>query len=256
MKKRRFAKKEDAFKRLQKKIGYNFKNQSLLIQAMTHKSYGLKHYERLEFLGDSLLNCLMALLLYKQFPSEQEGDLSRVRAYLVKQQTLFEIANLLELPSCLLLGEGERHAGGANRLSILADAVEALLAAIFLDSGFDEVHRVVSQLFESSLKDLDPTTFGKDAKSLLQEFLQGHKLNLPKYKVIKKMGEAHNQAFEVECQIKELDIVVNGLGMSRRAAEQEAAQHAIDLIPDALQTHRIPAGNKVSIKKFLKKNMR
>ncbi|CAB3787075.1 Ribonuclease 3 [Pararobbsia alpina] len=207
---------------------YEFRNAELLRQAMTHRSHSATHNERLEFLGDSVLNCVVASLLFERFSKLDEGDLSRVRANLVKQQSLYELAQGLGIAEFLRLGEGELKSGGFRRPSILADTLEAILGAVFLDSGFDAAQTVIRRLYSPILDHIDPRTLGKDAKTLLQEHLQGHKIALPQYTVIATHGAAHNQQFEVECLVPKLDIKVFGSGASRRAAEQAAAKKALD----------------------------
>ena len=182
---------------LQERIGYSFRQIDLLQTALTHRSFSSHHNERLEFLGDSLLNCVTAINLYERYVELNEGNLSRLRSSLVRQQALYEIAQKLDMSSFLRLGEGELKAGGFKRPSILADAMEALFGAIFLDSDFETVRRVITQLFTDMMKGLDPETFGKDAKTQLQEYLQGHKLALPEYQVVATHGAAHNQEFEM-----------------------------------------------------------
>ena len=213
---------------LQDRLGYRFASAALLRQALTHRSHGSTHNERLEFLGDSVLNCAVASLLYERFGRLDEGDLSRVRANLVKQQTLFEVAQRLELSACLLLGEGEQKSGGFRRPSILADSLEAVFGAIFLDGGFDAAQLAIRRLYEPVLRNVDPNTLGKDAKTLLQEWLQSRKIPLPVYAVVATHGAAHNQLFEVECLVPKLSIQVLGSGGSRRAAEQAAAKLALE----------------------------
>lgn len=213
---------------LQDRIGYRFDAEALLRQALTHRSHGATHNERLEFLGDSVLNCAVASLLYERFGKLDEGDLSRVRANLVKQQTLYEIAQRLELSACLLLGEGEQKSGGFRRPSILADTLEAVFGAIYLDGGFDAAQLAIRRLYDPILKNVDPNTLGKDAKTLLQEWLQSRKIPLPVYAVVATHGAAHNQLFEVECSVPKLSIQVLGGGGSRRAAEQAAAKLALE----------------------------
>ncbi len=213
---------------LQDRLGYRFGADALLRQALTHRSHGATHNERLEFLGDSVLNCAVASLLYDRFGKLDEGDLSRVRANLVKQQTLFEVAQRLELSGCLLLGEGEQKSGGFRRPSILADTLEAVFGAIFIDGGFDAAQQAIRRLYDPILKNVDPNTLGKDAKTLLQEWLQSRKIPLPVYAVVATHGAAHNQLFEVECSVPKLSIQVLGSGGSRRAAEQAAAKLALE----------------------------
>jgi len=215
---------------LQRKLGHSFSQASLLQQALTHRSHAAPHNERIEFLGDSVLNCCIAHELYQRFPELREGELSRVRAHLVRQETLAELAQELELGTYLRLGEGELKSGGFRRPSILADGVEALFGAVFLDGGFAAAQRVIRALYASLLERMDPETLGKDPKTLLQELLQGRKLALPKYAVIATKGAAHNQQFEVECQVPQLAIRTTGFGASRRIAEQEAAQLAFEQV--------------------------
>jgi ribonuclease-3 len=187
------------------------------------------HNERLEFLGDSVLNCAVARALYERFPDIPEGDLSRVRANLVNQQSLHSLATKLALGEHVLLGQGEQRSGGARRPSILADALEAIFGAIFVEAGFEEADRVVTSLFEPVFATLDPATVAKDPKTRLQEFLQGRRMPLPSYAVIEVRGEAHDQLFKVECTLEEMNIHTFGEGASRRAAEQDAARQAYAL---------------------------
>ncbi|MBY0574706.1 MAG: ribonuclease III [Undibacterium sp.] len=227
---------------LQKRLGYQFKDVALLQQALTHRSHSISHNERLEFLGDSILNCVVASILFAAFHSIDEGDLSRVRANLVKQQSLFEIAQKLELSQFLRLGEGELKSGGFRRPSILADTLEALFGAIYLDAGFDAAHAVIRSLYAPILQTIDPTTLGKDAKTLLQEFLQSKKIALPLYNVVATHGAAHSQEFEIECLVPKLDIQVFGAGGSRRAGEQAAAKLALETALALLA--KTPVGRK------------
>ncbi|MGF6772537.1 ribonuclease-3 [Paraburkholderia sp. GAS199] len=213
---------------LESRLRYEFRNAELLRQALTHRSHSATHNERLEFLGDSVLNCAVAALLFQRFGKLDEGDLSRVRANLVKQQSLYEIAQALNISEGLRLGEGELRSGGFRRPSILADTLEAVLGAVFLDGGFDAAQTVIKRLYVPILDHIDPRTLGKDAKTLLQEYLQGHKIALPTYTVVATHGAAHNQQFEVECTVPKLDVKVSGSGASRRAAEQAAAKKALD----------------------------
>ena len=213
---------------LQERLGYRFAQEALLRQALTHRSHGASHNERLEFLGDSVLNCAVASMLYERFGRLDEGDLSRVRANLVKQQTLFEVAQRLELGAGLLLGEGEQKSGGFRRPSILADTLEAVFGAIFLDGGFEPAQQAIRRLYKPILDSVDPNTLGKDAKTLLQEWLQSRKIPLPVYAVVATHGAAHSQLFEVECAVPKLSIQVLGSGGSRRAAEQAAAKLALE----------------------------
>lgn len=222
------------FKLLQDRLGHTFKDAVLLQQALTHRSHSSVHNERLEFLGDSVLNCVVASLLFERYNKIDEGDLSRLRANLVKQQSLYEIAQRLELSLFLRLGEGELKSGGFRRPSILADTLEALFGAIFLDGGFNAARDVIRALYIPILDTVDPKTLGKDAKTLLQEFLQGKKLALPQYNVVATHGAAHNQEFEIECLVPKLDIQVFGTGGSRRAGEQAAAKLALEAVQTAL----------------------
>jgi ribonuclease-3 len=218
------------FQTLLTRLDYQFSHPQLLRQALTHRSYGTPNYERLEFLGDSVLNCVVASLLYQRFPDIPEGDLSRVRSHLVKESTLCELALALKLGELLRLGDGEMKSGGQHRPSVLADAVEALIGAIYLDGGFTAAQSVVGGLYAQLLEGLEPGNLGKDAKTLLQEYLQGNKIALPQYSVIATSGEAHRQTFRVECSIAALDIRSEAEGGSRRAAEQLAAEAAYKLI--------------------------
>jgi ribonuclease-3 len=208
-------------------IGHTFRDESLLRRALTHRSYAAEHNERLEFLGDSVLNCAIALELYHKFPALSEGDLSRLRAGLVSQPALARVAGQMRLGPQLLLGEGELKSGGVRRPSILADAVEAVIGATFLDAGFEAAHGVVRTVFAASLAQVNPQT-AKDPKTLLQELVQGRRLPLPQYTVVATHGEAHDQRFEVECHVASLDIRTRGSGTSRRAAEQAAAHDAYE----------------------------
>ena len=214
---------------IERAIGYVFSSRSIQDQALTHRSFGAVHNERLEFLGDSVLNCVIAQALYERFSEVREGDLSRLRANLVRQETLAEIAQRLGLGERLRLGEGELKSGGFRRPSILADALEALFGAVFVDGGFEQARKTILMLYEPFLAHLDPRHSGKDAKTALQEFLQGRRLALPQYQLRATRGEAHAQDFEVECLIPELGISTIGRGPSRRAAEQEAARRAFEL---------------------------
>ncbi|MBI2311375.1 MAG: ribonuclease III [Betaproteobacteria bacterium] len=208
------------------RLGYSFADPELLRQALTHRSHSSPHNERLEFLGDSVLNCVVARMVYQAFPRLPEGDLSRLRAHLVNQQTLFSLAQDLGLGERVRLGEGEVKSGGFRRPSILADALEAVFGAIFLDGGFEQAQRVIEGVYDSTVRELDPVALGKDPKTLLQEYLQSRRIALPRYNVVATRGEAHQQQFEVECVIPELQIRCLGEGTSRRSAEQNAAREA------------------------------
>lgn len=213
-----------------KQLGYEFVQPHLLQRALTHRSYAPEHYERLEFLGDSILGCIIARYLFSTFPYLSEGELSRLRSNLVKEETLVTLAQQLNLGSYLKLGEGERKSGGFRRPSILADAMEALFGAVFLDAGFPAAEKVVLGLFVPYLAHVDIATLGKDAKTLLQEHLQSKRVPLPVYQIIATQGEAHLQLFQVECTIPSLKITTRGEGSSRRNAEQQAALAAYQLI--------------------------
>jgi ribonuclease-3 len=223
---------------LEERLGYRFTAPALLEQAVTHRSHGAVHNERLEFLGDAVLNCTIAQLLFQKYARLNEGDLSRLRANLVKQSSLADIAERIELSGYLRLGEGEMKSGGFRRPSILADTMEAIFGAVLVDGGFEAGSGVIARLFEPVLKHVDPKTLGKDAKTLLQEYLQGKRLPLPVYTVVETRGAAHNQEFEVECAIPKLEISVRGNGRSRRAAEQTAAKLALDQAHAALSAAR------------------
>jgi ribonuclease-3 len=213
----------DDLHRLQQRLQHGFKQPGLLQLALTHRSFSAEHNERLEFLGDSVLNLAVASLLYERLSGQAEGDLSRVRANLVKQDTLYQLAVALGLPGLLRLGEGEARSGGHKRPSILADALEAVIGAVYLDAGFESASALVRRLFKDV--DITPrmTAIGKDAKTELQEWLQGRKMNLPIYRVVGTSGAAHQQTFDVECEVAELARAERGIGASRRAGEQAAA---------------------------------
>lgn len=210
-------------------VEHAFANADLLRRALTHRSHGASHNERLEFVGDAVLNCVVALTLFERFPDIPEGDLSRARAHLVNRDTLARVARRLRLGELIRLGEGEMRSGGADRASILADAMEAVFGAVFLDAGFDGARRAIDAAYAEVLRDADPTVLGKDPKTRLQEWLQGRRLNVPEYAIVATTGEAHAQRFAVECRIPQLDIVATGSGASRRVAEQDAAQAALDI---------------------------
>lgn len=211
------------------KLGYAFKQPDLLQEALTHRSLGFPNNERFEFLGDSVLNCAVSTLLFRHFPLLPEGDLTRLRANFVNQEALHQLASTLGINELILLGDGERKSGGYQRPSILANAVEAILGAIYLESGFEKVNQVIAALYNPLLKQLDPDVFGKDPKTLLQEYLQSRKVNLPEYSTLSTCGDAHAQIFHVECIIPEFSIRTSGEGTSRRRAEQEAARQAYKL---------------------------
>lgn len=208
---------------LQRRLQHEFSNANLLTRAVTHRSFSLDHNERLEFLGDAVLNLAVADLLYERLSALPEGDLSRVRANLVKQDTLHHLAVELGLPDVIRLGEGETRSGGQKRPSILADALEAVIGAVYIDGGFAVAQGLVQRLFKAV--EINPTmeAIGKDPKTELQEWLQGRKMNLPLYRVVGTLGAAHKQTFDVECEITELNFSERGIGGSRRSGEQAAA---------------------------------
>lgn len=208
---------------LQTRLEHEFSNPRLLQQALTHRSFSADHNERVEFLGDSVLNLAVAGLLYERLSELPEGDLSRVRANLVKQDTLHKLAVQLGLPQLIRLGEGEAKSGGQKRPSILADALEAVIGAVYLDAGFDHADRLVRRLFQDVEINPHMQAIGKDPKTELQEWLQGRKMNLPIYRVVGTLGAAHQQTFDVECEISEYGRAERGIGGSRRAGEQAAA---------------------------------
>ena len=211
-------------------IHYTFHDPSLLIMALTHRSFSAQHNERLEFLGDSILSFLIANELYKRFPRIDEGDLSRLRAQLVKESSLSNIATSMGLGDFIRLGEGELKSAGWRRPSILADTFESIIGAIYLDGGIEPAHQFVLRFFETQLNEIDPKLIQKDPKTLLQELLQSKKTDLPLYTVVSIEGEAHSQTFTIECQIKKSNIKTQGVGNSRRIAEQEAASKAYQLM--------------------------
>ena len=216
--------------RLQRHIGYRFSRPELLSRALTHRSHSALHNERLEFLGDSILNCVVAAELFERFAGLSEGELSRLRAHLVREESLHQVAQTLRLGDSLQLGEGELKSGGFARPSILADAFEALIGAVFVDGGFSAAREAICRLYDPLLEGLDPKALGKDPKTLLQELLQARKIALPQYSVVATHGVAHRQDFEVECLIPQLSVRATGNGTSRRNAEQEAAMHAFEQI--------------------------
>jgi ribonuclease III len=208
---------------LQARLQHQCSQRELLERALTHRSFSADHNERLEFLGDSVLNLAVAALLYDRLDALPEGDLSRVRANLVKQETLHQLALGLGLPDLIRLGEGEMRSGGSRRPSILADALEAVIGAVFLDAGYDKAEALVRRLFADVEINPNMAATAKDPKTELQEWLQGRRLKLPVYRVAATLGAAHKQTFDVECEIAELGVVERGIGASRRACEQAAA---------------------------------
>ena len=214
--------------RLEQALGHIFSESTLLLTALTHRSHSTPHNERLEFLGDSILNGVIARQLFDRFPELPEGDLSRLRANLVRQDSLHQLAQSLALGKFLRLGEGELKSGGSQRPSILADALEALFGAIWLDAGFEVASAVIVRIYAGMLAAIAPGQPMKDAKTRLQEMLQGRHLPLPKYSLTATEGEAHAQQFKMSCEIDSLHIRTEGSGGSRRAAEQMAAERALE----------------------------
>jgi ribonuclease-3 len=214
---------------LSSELGYVFSQPQLLQRALTHRSYSADHNERLEFLGDSLLGCIIAQYLYVHYGNMSEGELSRLRSNLVREETLAILARQLDLGAYLNLGEGELKSGGFRRPSILADTLEAIFGAVSLDGGFAATESVVLKLFVPYLAKVDIKTLGKDAKTLLQEYLQSKHIALPNYNVVAIQGEAHQQSFQVECAVPALTIITRGEGASRRSAEQKAARSAYQI---------------------------
>lgn len=210
--------------RLQQRLGYRFEQQGLLLRALTHRSFGADHNERLEFLGDAVLGLGVSSLLYERFSGSDEGDLTRVRAHLVREESLHRVAVQLGLPDVLRLSEAEARAGGSQRPSILADTLEALLGAVYLEGGFPAAARVLQRLVGETISSAEVTSFGKDAKTELQEWLQGRRLPVPAYRIKSTRGQAHAQTFEVNCEVTTLGLTETGEGRSRRQAEQEAAR--------------------------------
>lgn len=230
---------DNRFRRLSEALGHAFSRPELLRQALTHRSFGTPHNERFEFIGDSILNYTVARMLYDRFPQLTEGELSRLRANLVNQNTLAEIAHELKLGDYLYLGEGELKSGGFNRPSILADALEATFAAVSFDAGFAEAEAVVRGLYAARVQAIDPTKHAKDAKTRLQEWLQSQRLALPRYRIQAQSGEAHEQHFLVVCDLAEIGVETQGEGTSRRNAEQQAAERALQQLEE-----KYPQGGK------------
>lgn len=223
----------DKYRRLYKAIGYTFKDESLIEQALTHRSAAKQHNERLEFLGDAILGMVIADRLFSQFPSVPEGKLTRMRSTLVKGDTLAELAREANMGELLKLGPGEMKSGGNRRSSILADAVEAILGAIYLDSGIDATRDVILRLWQSRIAKLDPNAHPKDSKTRLQEYLQSKKLPLPEYDVLSISGKDHDQTFKVSCHIADFTQPIVATGNSRRKAEQEAARLTLEKLDAA-----------------------
>jgi ribonuclease-3 len=218
---------------LQQRLDYRFRRPDLLLRALTHRSFGAEHNERLEFLGDAVLNLAVSRLLFERFGGSDEGDLTRVRAHLVREDTLHKLALALRLPEVLRLSEGEARGGGAQRPSILADAMEALLGAVLLDGGPDAAHALVARLLGEVIGSTTVDNWRKDAKTELQEWLQARKMAVPAYRIVATRGQAHAQTFEVEAAVPALAASARGEGKSRRAAEQDAAQALLDQLARA-----------------------
>lgn len=221
---------QDTLHSLSTRLDYTFQNTAYLKQALTHCSVGPINNERLEFLGDSILNFVIASELFQRFPHESEGWLSRLRAHLVSGETLAQIALDISLGNHLLLGQGELKSGGFRRASILADALEAIFAAVFLDGGYKDTQAVILKLYHSRLEQKLPDNHLKDFKTQLQEYLQSKKLSLPVYQLIKTQGEEHNQVFHITCEVSELELQTYGQSSSRRKAEQQAAKKFLELL--------------------------
>lgn len=224
---------EHVLQALQSRIGHRFCTVSLLERAVTHRSFSSHHNERLEFLGDAVLNLAVSQLLYARFAHSDEGDLTRVRAHLVREDSLHRVALELDLPCVIRLSEGEARGGGAQRPSILADAVEAIIGAVQLDAGFDAAQSLVQRWFGGLIDRSDVGEWGKDPKTELQERLQARKLPVPAYRIRATRGQSHAQTFEVECEIPAYALTVVAEGRSKRAAEQEAARRMLGLIPES-----------------------
>lgn len=223
----------DKLNSLQQRLQHLFSRPALLMQALTHRSYSANHYERLEFLGDSVLNLAVSDLLYTRLGDLPEGDLSRIRSNLVREATLHQLALGLNLPDLLLLGEGEVRSGGRNRPSILADTLEAIIGAVYLDAGYLPAQALVQRLFAAVEINPQMGAIDKDAKTALQEWLQSRKMKVPQYRVVATTGVAHQQNFIVECEIPELKRIQSGTGTSRRSAEQSAAAAMLATLPNS-----------------------
>ena len=220
------------FLALQQRLGHRFANPRLIERALTHRSFSSDHNERLEFLGDAVLGLAVSSLLFEKLNQLPEGDMSRVRANLVKQDSLAQIAVRLGLSSCLRLGDVEKRSGGTRRPSILADALEALIGAVYLDAGFETAQALVQRLYADVQWHDQMGAMGKDPKTELQEWLQGRKMKLPLFRVVASLGEAHKQTFDVECTVVETGHCERGIGASRRAAEQAAAAAMLQHLQD------------------------
>lgn len=221
---------QDSLNALQHRLGLSFAQPALLTRALTHRSAGAEHNERLEFLGDAVLQTAISALLYERFAGSDEGDLTRVRAHLVREESLARVALLIGLPDVLRLSEGEARGGGAQRPSILADALEALIGAAFLDGGFGVAQALVQRLFGEVIGGTAIDSWSKDAKTELQEWLQARKISVPVYRIVATRGQSHAQTFDVECAVPALGLAESGEGKSRRAAEQDAARRLLAVL--------------------------
>jgi len=213
---------------LQQRLDHHFRRPDLLLRALTHRSFGAEHNERLEFLGDAVLNLAVSRLLFDRFGGSDEGDMTRVRAHLVREDSLHKLALALRLPEVLRLSEGEARGGGAQRASILADAMEAVIGAVYIDGGDEAANALVTRLFGEIIASTSVESWRKDAKTELQEWLQARRHVVPVYRIVATRGQAHAQTFEVEASVPALERIARGEGKSRRAAEQEAAQALLD----------------------------
>ena len=219
-----------ALQALQQRLGHHFAQPELLRRSVTHRSWGAEHHERLEFLGDAVLSVAVSSLLYERHGDSDEGDLTRVRAHLVREDSLHRVALSLNLPEVLRMSEGETRGGGAQRPSILADAVEGLIGAVFVDGGFEPAQALVQRLFGEVIQATVAENWSKDAKTELQEWLQARRVPVPAYRITATRGQAHAQTFEVECAVATLGLAERGEGKSRRTAEQEAARRLLDTL--------------------------
>ena len=220
---------------LQNRLGHRFKDGNLLTRALTHRSFGTEHNERLEFLGDAVLSLTISGLLFERFSGSDEGDLTRIRAHLVREDTLYKVALTFGLPEALRLSDGEARGGGAQRPSILADALEAVIGAVFVDGGFGAARAMVDRMFGDMTLNTDIASWTKDAKTELQEWLQARRIAVPTYRISATRGQAHAQTFEVECAVPALSSTQLGEGRSRRVAEQEAARRMLDVLQNSDQ---------------------
>ncbi|MFN8937572.1 MAG: ribonuclease III [Pseudomonadota bacterium] len=215
---------------LQHRLGHRFAAPALLQRALTHRSFGAEHNERLEFLGDAVLSLAVSRLLYDRHAASDEGDLSRVRAHLVREDSLHRVALALGLPEALRLSKGELRGGGAQRPSMLADALEAVIGAVFVDAGYEAAADLVRRLFGEVIESSEADSWTKDAKTELQEWLHARRIPVPAYRIVATRGEKHAQTFDVECAVAALGLAERGEGRSRRIAEQEAARRMLDVL--------------------------